>query len=53
MHLIGTASLNNLDPEAYLRQVIGRTTEHPINKIEHLLPRNVVAQMPSLRLAAY
>jgi hypothetical protein len=50
--LLGTAKLNDLNPEGYLRYVLERIADHPINEIDRLLPWNVAAQSPQLRLAA-
>lgn len=36
--LIETCKLNGLDAEAYLADVIGRIGDHPINRIDELLP---------------
>jgi transposase len=40
--LVETAKLNGLDPEAYLREVLSRIADHPINRIAQLLPWNIV-----------
>ena len=39
--LIRTARLNGLEPEAYLREVLTRVGEHPINRLDELLPWNL------------
>jgi transposase len=40
--LVGSAKLNGLDPELYLRQVLTSIPEHPISRIDDLLPWKIV-----------
>lgn len=50
--LIGTALLNGMDSYLYLHHVLERIAEHPINRIDQLLPWNVAATLPDERRQA-
>lgn len=43
--LIGSAKLNDIDPESYLRHVLDILPDHPINRIDDLLPWKI--QLPT------
>jgi transposase len=38
--LIVTAKLNNVDPQAWLADVLARIADHPAHRIDQLLPWN-------------
>ncbi len=58
VHGINRQNLMSVDPEAYLRHVLRCIADHPINRIDELLPWNtitmeisaatVMASLPSL-----
>ena len=51
--LIGTCLLNGIEPYGYLREVLGRIAQHPINRIDELLPWHLAASVQEpQRLAA-
>jgi hypothetical protein len=50
--LIKSANLNGLDPEAYLRDILGRIADHHINRIAELLPWNWPAAVRPVDQAA-
>ena len=50
--LIGTARLNDVEPFAYLRAVFERIADHPINRVDELLPWRLMPVEQATQLAA-
>jgi hypothetical protein len=50
--LITTAKLNNIDPQAWLADVLARIAEHPAHRIDELLPWNWKALREETSIAA-
>ena len=50
--LIQTAKLNDVDPQAWLADVLARIADHKINDLAALLPWNWAAEHARRKLAA-
>jgi transposase len=50
--LIMTAKLNDIDPQAWLANVLARINDHPIHRLGDLLPWNWAAEMERRKVAA-
>jgi len=49
--LLGTARLNGVDPERWLREVLSRIPDQSLSRIEELLPWNMAADVSATELA--
>ena len=49
--LIVTARLNDVDPQAWLADVLARIADHPANRIAELLPWNWIARQAAAEAA--
>lgn len=52
LSLITTAKLNDVDPRAWLADVLARIADHPASKLDQLLPWNWKPQATPLSVAA-
>lgn len=50
--LIVTCKLNDVDPQAWLADVLARIADHPVQKLDELLPWNWAADQARRKLAA-
>jgi hypothetical protein len=49
--LVVTARLNNIDPRAWLADVLDRIADHPASRLHELLPWNWGKSQPAARAA--
>ncbi len=50
--IIVTAKMNDVDPQAWLADVLARVAAHPVHKLDQLLPWNWRPAAASINLAA-
>ena len=50
--LIQTAKLNEIDPQAWLADVLARINDHAVHRLDELLPWNWAATMERRKVAA-
>jgi hypothetical protein len=50
--LITTAKLNDIDPQAWLADVLARIADHAIHRLDELLPWNWAAETERRKVAA-
>jgi transposase len=50
--LIGTAKLTEIDPQAWLADVLARIADHPVHRLAELLPWNWAVERQRRNLAA-
>jgi hypothetical protein len=50
--LVATAKLNDVDPRAWLADVLARIADHPVSKLDELMPRNWAREMQRRKVAA-
>lgn len=49
--LIGTAKRNNIDPQAWLADVVARVSDMPVSRLHELWPREWNAATPRVKAA--